>query len=142
MTDKYFVDTNVLVYAHDSSSATKHSRAQEIVKELWNSRRGVISTQVLQELCIHLRRRSANAPHAEKTQQLISAYLDWQVVVNTGPSVLRALALEERYKVSFWDALILQAAEKAEVSVLLSEDLSAGQRYCGFVVENPFAGLV
>ena len=66
--------------------------------------------------------------------------MDWDIVVNDSGSVLRALTFEERYKVSFWDALILQAAESAGVETLLSEDLAAGQSYGNFRVRNPFVG--
>lgn len=141
MTGKTFVDTNVLVYAHDVSSGSKHQIAVELVEKLWSSETGVISTQVLQELAINLRRKSKRVRPIEEVRQLIEDYLDWQVVVNDGNSVLDALVWERRYKISFWDALILQAAERADVSVLLSEDLSAGQSYGSFRVENPFAGL-
>jgi predicted nucleic acid-binding protein len=72
---------------------------------------------------------------------MVEDYLNWEVVVNDAASILEALHCEERYKVSFWDALILQAAETAGVDVVLSEDLSAGQKYGSFRVVNPFAGL-
>jgi len=141
MSGKVFVDTNVLVYAHDTSSGGKHRVAQQLVEDLWAARNGVISTQVLQELCINVRRKAPRPRSVEETKRLIQDYMDWDIVINDSGSVLRALALEERYRVSFWDALILQAAASADVDVLLSEDLAAGQRYGGFRVENPFASL-
>ena len=111
------------------------------MEDLWSSRKGVLSTQVLQELCINVRRKAPRSRSVAETQRLIQDYMDWNIVVNDSGSVLRALALEERCKVSFWDALILQAAESAGVETLLSEDLAAGQSYGTFRVENPFAGL-
>jgi len=141
MSDKVFVDTNVLLYAHDISAGVKHRIAKQLVEDLWSSRRGVLSTQVLQELCINVRRKASRPRSVEETQRLIQDYLDWNIVINDSGAVLRALALEERYKVSFWDALILQAADSAGVDILLSEDLAAGQKYGAFRVENPFASL-
>ena len=141
MSGKVFVDTNVLVYAHDSSSGAKHRIAKQLVTDLWVSGNGVLSTQVLQELCINVRRKAPRPRSVEETQRLIQDYLGWDIVINDAGSVLRALAFEERYKISFWDALILQAAESAGVETLLSEDLAAGQKYGSFRVENPFASL-
>ena len=111
MTRKYFVDTNILIYAHDRSTGAKHDRARELIERLWASGEGVLSTQVLQELCINLRRKVARPLPIEEVRQLIQDYLSWKVIVNTPESVLQALEIEVRYKLSFWDALIVQAAE-------------------------------
>ena len=137
MSDKCFVDTNILVYAHDRSSGIKNQRAQLLIEELWNAGTGVLSTQVLQELCINLRRKAGNPLPVEEVRRLIREYSTWEVVTNTPASVLGALEIETRYKTSFWDALILQAAEDAGVSILYSEDLASGQRYGAVRVVNP-----
>jgi predicted nucleic acid-binding protein len=137
MSDKCFVDTNILVYAHDRSAGIKYQRARTLLEQLWDSGNGVLSTQVLQELCINLRRKAANPLPLEEIRQLISEYSTWEVITNTSESVLKALDIEMRYKVSFWDALILQAATHAGASILYSEDLSAGQRYGAVQVVNP-----
>jgi predicted nucleic acid-binding protein len=139
MSVRAFVDTNILVYAHDVSAGPKHVRARTLVEELWTSGRGVLSTQVLQELCINVRRKAKHPLSLKETRRLLDDYLTWEIVVNDTSSVVQALGFEERYRVSFWDALILQAAEAAGVDVLFSEDLSAGQKYGSFRVENPFA---
>jgi len=141
MRGRCFVDTNVLVYAHDAEAGAKHERAKELLDQLWDADSGVISTQVLQELCLNVRRKFRPPFSVEETQILVQTYMKWEVVINDTESILEALAFERRYKVSFWDALILQAAESAEVDILLSEDLAAGQRYGTFRVENPFATL-
>jgi predicted nucleic acid-binding protein len=138
MSGKYFVDTNILVYAHDRSTGVKYQRAQELLDRLWTSGEGVLSTQVLQELCISLRRKAHSPFSLREMRSLVHNYLSWQVVTNTPESVLRALEIEERYKISFWDALILQAAESAGTGVLYSEDLSDGRRYGEVRVVNPF----
>jgi predicted nucleic acid-binding protein len=137
MSDKCFVDTNILVYAHDRSTGIKHQRAQILIEQLWNSGKGVLSTQVLQELCINLRRKAGNPLPLEEVRRLIREYSTWEVVTNTPESVLGALEIEARYKTSFWDALILQAAEDAGASILYSEDLAGGQRYGTIQVVNP-----
>src|SRR5713101_4929768 len=132
MSDKCFVDTNILVYAHDFGTGAKHERARTLIEKLWSSGGGVLSTQVLQELCIHLRRKA--------TRPLIEDYSSWDVVVNTAESVLQALTIESRYKISFWDALILQAAGSSGATVLYSEDLGEGQTYGAVRVVNPLRG--
>jgi predicted nucleic acid-binding protein len=72
-----------------------------------------------------------------EVRRLVREYSTWEVVTNTPESILQALDLEARYKISFWDALILQAAEDAGASILYSEDLAAGQRYGAIEVVNP-----
>ena len=139
MSDRCFVDTNVLVYAHDRSAGLKHKRAQSLVEGLWNSVAGVLSTQVLQELCVSVRRKASHPLSLEETSRLIEDYSRWEVVLNTPDSILAALTIEARYKVSFWDALILQAAESAGVEIVYSEDLATGQSYGTVRVLNPFA---
>jgi predicted nucleic acid-binding protein len=138
MNDRFFVDTNVLMYAHDSSAGEKHERAKQLVEQLWRDRTGVVSTQVLRELAVNLRRKSARPLDVAAVRQVVTDYLTWHVTVNTGDAILEALTLEEQYRISFWDALILQAAERAGADVLYSEDLSNGQSYGSVQVRNPF----
>ncbi len=133
-----FIDTNVLVYAHDRTAGEKHLRAREVVEELWDSGRGVLSTQVLQELCVSLQRKSAHPPSMAELRGLMEDYSAWEVVTTPPAAIIRALEIAERYKTSFWDALILQAAESAGAAILYSEDLAHGQLYGGVRVVNPF----
>jgi predicted nucleic acid-binding protein len=141
MRDKCFVDTNILVYAHDRTTGLKHLRAQALIEDLWDLGNGVVSTQVLQELCINLRRNAANPLPVDEVRRLIREYSTWEVVTNTAESVLQALEIEARYQTSFWDALILQAAERSGASILYSEDLATGQRYGSIQVVNPLLVL-
>jgi len=97
-----------------------------------------VSTQVLQELCVNLRRKAGRPPDLKTTRAIVTDYMSWQVVINTNDSVLEALEIEDRYRISFWDALVMQAAEKAGAAVLYSEDLSDGQIYGSVRVVNPF----
>jgi predicted nucleic acid-binding protein len=136
MSDRFFVDTNLLVYAHDSSAGVKHDRARGLVERLWQDRTGVISTQVLQELYVSLR-KARHPLSPSDARQIVADYLRWEIVVNTGDSVLEATALEERFRLSFWDALIVQAAAGSGAEILYSEDLSHGQVYGPVRVLNP-----
>src|SRR5258706_3009354 len=117
MADKYFVDTSILIYAHDRSAGVKHERARDLVEKLWTSGQGVLSTQVLQELCVNLRRRVARPLAVDEIRRLVHDYMSWEIVVNTPEAVLQALEIEVRYKTSFWDALILQAAEQSGAAI-------------------------
>jgi len=137
MADKYFVDTNILIYAHDRSTGIKHERARRIIEHLWTSGQGVLSTQVLQELCINLRRKVARPLPVEEIRQLLQDYLSWEIVVDAPEGMIRALEIEVHYKTSFWDALILQAAEQSGAAMLYSEDLATGQSYGSIQVVNP-----
>lgn len=137
MSARYFVDTNILMYAHDVAAGEKHQRARALVAELWENRSGVVSTQVLQELAVNLRRKSGKPLDAKGVRDVVSDYLTWQVVVNGGDSILEALDIEARYQVSFWDALVIQAAQAGGAEILYSEDLSDGQRYGSVLVTNP-----
>lgn len=137
MSDRYFVDTNILVYAHDRSAGAKHERARTLIEELWTTRAGVLSTQVLQELAVNVRKKAKQPLSPEETRDLVADYLSWEIVVNTADSIVEALALESRYRISFWDAMIVHAAQSAGAGVLYSEDLSDGQVYGTVRVVNP-----
>ena len=141
MPDKFFVDTNILLYAHDRSAGVKHERSRQLLERLWTSGEGLLSTQVLQELCINLRRKIARPLPVEEIRHIIQDYLSWEIVVNTPASTLHALEIEVRYQISFWDALVLHAAESAGAAVVYSEDLSTGQRYGAVQVVNPLTSL-
>ena len=137
MSDKAFLDTNILVYAHEPDMGIKHKRARALIEQLWNTGAGVLSTQVLQELCVNLRRKMAKPWTVEDTRNLILDYMNWQIVVNTPDSIIEALAIEANYQISFWDALIIHAAESSGAAILYSEDLSDGRTYASVRVVNP-----
>jgi predicted nucleic acid-binding protein len=142
MSDKYFVDTNILMYAHDTSAGEKHDRAKTLVEELWRDRTGVVSTQVLQELSVNLRKKVRRPLDAKATRDIVADYLTWQVIVNGGESILEAIDLESRYQILFWDALVIQAAQLSGAEILYSEDLSDGQKYGSVTVINPLRANV
>jgi predicted nucleic acid-binding protein len=141
MSDKCFVDTNILFYAHDRESGPKRERARALVDSLWTSGYGVLSTQVLQEFCFSLERKVRPPLSFGEVRRRIENYLIWEIVVNTGQSVLGALEIETRYKVSFWDALIVHAAQASGADILYSEDLNDGQVYGSVRVVNPLRGI-
>jgi len=141
MSDKAFVDTNILVYAHDLVPGVKHDRARELIEKLWTAGGGVLSTQVLQELCVNLRRKTTRPCTVEETRILLENYADWQIVNNTLDSIVGALSIEVRYRISFWEALVLQAAERGGATILYSEGLSDGQTYGSVRVINPLKEL-
>ncbi len=138
MSERCFVDSNVLVYAHDTSAGERHRVARDLVLGLWRERNGVVSTQVLQETYVNVRRKAGHPLSADTARSLLRDYLAWEVVVNDGEAVVEATRLEERYGISFWDALIVHAANVSRSTTLLTEDLSHGQHYGGVVAHNPF----
>jgi predicted nucleic acid-binding protein len=139
MSDKCFVDTNILFYSQDLQSGLKHDRAKRLIQDLWDSGTGVLSTQVLQELCVNTRRLGARLP-VDEVRSLLESFLSWEIVVNTGRSILGALEIEARYKISFWDALIVHAAQASGADILYSADLNDGQVYGSVRVVNPLRG--
>jgi len=138
MNGKTFVDSNILVYAHDRRSGHKHTIVAEHVQTLWREHRGVLSTQVLQEFYVNITQKSSFPLSPTEAKRIIRNYLLWEVVVNDGESVLDAIDIQMRFRLSFWDALIVHAALSAGCATLLSEDLNQGQWYESLLVVNPF----
>ena len=93
---KYFVDTNILIYAHDREAGPKHERARQLIEHLWTTGQGALSTQVLEELCVNLRRRVAHPLPSDEIAKLIEDYLSWEIVINTPQAIVAALGIEER----------------------------------------------
>lgn len=134
-----FVDTNVLVYAHDLSETVRRPVAQALLDELWRDRAGAVSTQVLSEFYVVATRKFDPPMSRPAARELVAAYGAWPVVQVDLALILAASTLEERHTLSFWDALIVEAASRAGARRLVSEDLQAGRPIRGVVVENPFA---
>ena len=138
MTVKTFVDTNILVYAYDREAGDKHLLARRAVGQLWEDGTGALSTQVLQEFYVNVRRKSQRPISINSARSLVADFMAWDPVVNDGTSILEAMDAEQHHKISFWDALIVAAAQKCEADVILSEDFSHGQKYGSVRVVNPF----
>ena len=137
MSGKAFVDTNVLIYAHDIDSEGKHQSAKRILKELWNTRTGVLSTQVLQEFYVNVTRKIPKPLAKAVARSVVNSYFSW-CVETTAAEISAAFRIEDEARIAFWDALIVAAAVKAGADRILSEDLNAGQTISGVRIENPF----
>lgn len=137
--DSVFVDTNVLIYAHDIEAGERHRRAAELVAELWNERNGVTSVQVLQEFYVNTTRKIPVPLSRADAREVIRNYTRWRTERIEPEDVPRASEIEEQNQISFWDALIVTAAAKAGVARILSEDMTPGQVIAGIPIENPFA---
>jgi predicted nucleic acid-binding protein len=133
-----FVDTNILVYAHDASETEKQPIARALLEELWANRLGVVSTQVLQEFYVVATRKFEPPMRRPEARQIVALYATWPVIQIDVGLILDAAVLEERFRLSFWDALIVEAARRAGATQLMSEDFQSGRRIAGIVIENPF----
>jgi predicted nucleic acid-binding protein len=138
MSDKIFVDTNVLVYAHDLSTGDRHAKASGIIEGLWEAETGVISTQVLQEFYVTVTRKIKSPLKPVEAREIILNYLSWPVQVNDPETTIRASEIGEKNNLSFWDALIIAAALRLQAKKIITEDLNHGQIIEGILVENPF----
>jgi predicted nucleic acid-binding protein len=137
MSDKTFVDTNVLVYAHDVDDRQKHDRARSALRELWNDGTGVVSPQVLQEFYVNVTRKISKPLARDAARLVVGTYAIWCIDVGSS-DVAAAFRIEDEAKIGFWDALIVASAVKAGATRLLSEDLNPGQTIAGVLIENPF----
>jgi predicted nucleic acid-binding protein len=138
-TEIAFVDTNILVYAHDASETARQPTAQAVLAELWRTRSGALSTQVLEEFYVVATRRFDPPMPRRQARDLVDAYCHWQLVQVDVPLIVAASQLEERHTLSFWDALIVEAARRAGATRLVTEDLQTGRRLAGVLIDNPFA---
>jgi predicted nucleic acid-binding protein len=132
-----FVDTNVLAYAHDASDAARQPIAAQFLDDLWRTRDGVLSTQVLTEFYVVVTRKFHPPMPRREARALVDAYSAWRVVQVDPALIVAASALEEQHSLSFWDALIVEAARRAGANRLVSEDLQHGRRIAGLVITNP-----
>lgn len=134
-----FVDTNILVYAHDTSAGAKRDCAAALLEELWESRTGCLSIQVVQEFYVTITRKVARPLEGGAAAQILADLSVWRVQVPDVRDVLAAIELQRRYGIAFWDAMILQSAARLGCETVWSEDLNPGQLYGEVQVVNPFA---
>jgi predicted nucleic acid-binding protein len=135
-----FVDTNVLVYSHDTSAGARHERAAALVEDLWTSGQGSLSIQVLQEFFVTVTRKVPAPLPAEAAREIVADLSHWRVHEPHAEDVLEAIDIHSRHGLSFWDAMIVRSAVALSCTVLYSEDLSAGTRYDAVEVVDPFPG--
>jgi predicted nucleic acid-binding protein len=133
-----FVDTNILVYAYDSAAGSKRQRAQALLDDLWVSRRGCLSIQVLQEFYVVTTRKVNNVLTPDLAAQVVRDMKTWRVHLPDVDNILGAIDFQQRYGISFWDAMIVHSAWQLNCKIIWSEDLNTGQLYQGIEVVNPF----
>ena len=139
--DLVFVDTNILVYAYDETDTIRGPVAERILRGLWSSDRGVVSTQVLQEFYAVATKKIKKPLTHREARQIVADYSEW-CVMHTDPQLLvSASALAEKHQLSWWDSLIIEAALRSGATTLLSEDLQDGRTFGTLTIGNPFAGL-
>ena len=139
MTAPVFVDTNVLVYRHDSSEPAKQSRAHDWIAFLARRRLARISFQVLQELYATLTRKLDPGFSTQEAREIVLDLAVWQPAAINFDILERSWLVQQRYSISWWDSLIVAAAQSCECQVLLTEDLKHGQRFGAVQVISPFA---
>jgi len=133
-----FVDTNILIYAHDRSAGGKHTRAGELIQDLWRSGSGCLSVQVLQEFYVNVTQKVPKPLPPEVAGQIIADLSVWQVHRPGVADILDAIRLQGRYQLSFWDAMIVASAIQLGCQTIWSEDLNPGQVYDQVTVASPF----
>ena len=138
MSVRSFVDSNVLVYAHDADAGERHRRAAGCLEELWATRSGLLSTQVLQEFYVNVTKKIATPLSRGAAREVLRDYAPWVESLATPATVIRASEVSEIWQISFWDGMIVAAAEQSRAERLLTEDLSHGARIAGIEIVNPF----
>lgn len=138
MPQKVFVDTNILVYAHDPDASAKRVVAAQILEKLWADSRGVLSLQVLQEFYVVLSKKLDKKIPPRTANEILRDYSVWEVVTIQVEDIFEAITLQKTQRFSFWDSLIVRAAQVAECHILLSEDFQSGRILDHLEIINPF----
>ena len=138
MPEKVFVDSNVLLYAHDQDAGTKQRRAADCLRKLWDTDSGRLSTQVLQEFYVNVTQKIKKPLGRDLAREVVRNYGLWVESPITPITIVRASEISDIWRLAFWDSMIVAAAEQDGAAELLSEDLHAGQVIAGVKVVNPF----
>jgi predicted nucleic acid-binding protein len=133
----HFIDTNILVYAYDADAGDKHAKARRLLEHCWKAGSGVISTQVLQEFYVTVTKKLPTALPKSQAREIIRTYEVWPVYRPTAQDVAAASKLDEEHQLSFWDALIVLAAQKSGADTLLTEDLHEDLQIGSLKIVNP-----
>ena len=134
--DLEFIDTNVLLYAFDTSDSGKHATARALLERLWASQTGCLSVQVMQEFFVNATRK-LGLPVAE-ARAVLEDYRVWIVHAPSSSDVIAATALMDAVNLSFWDAMMVTSAHELGCHTVWTEDLKAGQVSAGAQIRNPF----
>lgn len=138
MASKFFIDTNILVYAHDLQAGIKQKKAAQILEKIWQKRNGVLSIQVLQEFYVTLTQKIPKQFKSKDAKFLLGKYGHWQIVIPQVNHILEAIDFQKKHHLSFWDALIVRAALEGECEFLLTEDMQHNYRIRHLTIQNPF----
>jgi predicted nucleic acid-binding protein len=130
MSDRIFVDSNILIYAHDVDAKSKREVARSVLGELWSQRTGVLSLQVLQEFYVNVTRKISSPLPKPVARMVVNSYAVW-CVETTPAEISTAFRIEDESRIGFWDALIVASAAKSGASRILSEDLKRISRTIG-----------
>jgi len=130
-----FIDTNILIYAHDSTAGKKHEVSRDLIARLFESRTGAVSTQILAEFYSVCRKLPLGT---ERAEQIIADLGSWTVHSLLHSDLIAASTLHRRHQVAWWDALVVVSAQQLGCTTLWTEDLSDGQRFGGLTIRNPF----
>jgi len=135
---RQFIDTNILVYAHDYSAGSKHEIARDLLKNLWEEKNGCLSIQVLQEFYVIVTRKIKQPINSQQAAKVIKNYNQWPLHSPNVEDLLEAINIQKQVHISFWDALIIRSAQRLGCTCLCTEDLNNGQDYGGILVKSPF----
>jgi predicted nucleic acid-binding protein len=138
MTATVFVDTNVFVYARDASEPIKQAVAADWIARLWREQRGRTSIQVLSEYYVTTTRKLTPGLKPDEAWDDMQSLLAWDPRSIDRELIEGAREVERRYKLSWWDAMIVAAAQLQNCSILLTEDLHSSMVFNGLAVRNPF----
>lgn len=136
-----FVDTNILLYAHDAGAGEKRRCSADLLRQLLKSGDGVVSSQVLMEFFVNAMRKTSPPLASEDATRVVETYAPWVVAPTSATTVLSALGLRQAHQLSPWDALIVAAALETNCDRLLTEDLQHGQVIEGLEIVNPFVNM-
>ena len=138
MSDKFFIDTNILVYAHDTEDPEKQQKAQAVIFEGIRSDKAVVSTQVISEFYVIITQKIKSPLPRSKAKEETKQLAILEMVEIDLPLIFQAINYQEQWKISYWDALILASADRAQCPKIFSEDFKHQHKYGDIIVENPF----
>lgn len=133
-----FVDTNILIYAHDTTAVEKNKIAVELLNSIWDREIGCLSIQVLQEYYVVATRLPELLLSSEEAASVIILLSQWNIHTPTPKDLLGAIQFQAKHMISFWDAMILYSAEQLGCDTMYTEDLNHEQTYGSVQVINPF----
>lgn len=132
-----FVDANILIYAEDLDAGEKREKAVELITGCWKEGDGVVSVQVLKEFYVTVTRKLRRPMAPRKAESIVDEYLTWRVIASDPGLLRRGIARSRSSCLSFWDALVVEAALRGECDRLYTEDLNHGQRFGRLKIVNP-----